>query len=239
MARLVPPDITFYVGGKPMEAHRVILCARSPFFEKKFRTDWKDRKEVRFSQEKLSFSALYNLIHFFYADRLEAPVDDMESLSLICKVCKCEELRRLVDKEILHHRFALYKETRKLDLVESQTRFVLQAQSLPPEDRLPSALRRVLHNCLANSRQEDYHSSKLNEMCRYSKDDDRADLIVKVDDRVFRCHQVILASRSEYFKARISRAVGFLEGNNGSPDLLFLEADDLSVEAFEKMLEYM
>ncbi|KAM0917590.1 hypothetical protein ACQ4PT_009102 [Festuca glaucescens] len=29
----------------------------------------------------------------------------MESLSIICKVCKCEELHRLVDKEIVHHRY--------------------------------------------------------------------------------------------------------------------------------------
>jgi ankyrin repeat/BTB/POZ domain-containing protein 1 len=76
-------------------------------------------------------------------------------------------------------------------------------------------------------------------MRRNSYDGDRADLIVKVDERVFRCHQVILASRSEYFKARISRTVGFLEGNNESPDLPCLEAHDMSVEAFEKMLEYM
>uniref|UniRef100_A0ACD6AV82 Uncharacterized protein n=1 Tax=Avena sativa TaxID=4498 RepID=A0ACD6AV82_AVESA len=220
-------------------AHRAILCARSPFFEKKFNGDWKDRKELRFSEKRLSFSALYNLIHSFYADRLEAPVDDMESLSLICKVCKCEELRKLVDKEIVHHRFAPYKATRKLDLVESQTRFVLQGQSLPLEDRLPSALQRLLDNCLANSRQEDYCNNVPNETHRNSEDDDHADLIVKVDDRVFRCHQVILASRSEYFKARISRMVGFLEGNNGSLGLPFLEAHDLSVEAFEKMLEYM
>ncbi|XP_048539604.1 BTB/POZ domain-containing protein At2g04740 [Triticum urartu] len=241
---LFPPDITFYVDGKPIEAHRIILCARSPFFEQKFETDWKNRKEVRFSNKKLSFGALYNLIHFFYADRLEAQVDEMESLSRTCKVCKCEELRKLVEKEILHLRFALYKSTSKLGLENAQSprRFILLGQSLPREDRLPSALRRVLQKCLANSREENFKKTVANEMCRNWKDDDLADLTVKVDDRVFRCHQVILASRSEYFKTRLSRTVDFLEGNNrvhASLGLPFLEEHDLSTEAFEKMLEYM
>lgn len=72
--------MVFYIQGRPIEAHRVILSARSPFFRKKFKSDWKDRKEVRFSKEKLSYPALYSLLHFFYSDRLEISVDDMEDL---------------------------------------------------------------------------------------------------------------------------------------------------------------
>ncbi|KAJ0853900.1 putative chromatin remodeling & transcription regulator BTB-POZ family [Helianthus annuus] len=66
-----PPDVTFYLHGRPIEAHRVILSARSPYFQKKFETDWRDRKEIRFSREKLSYPAFYSLVHFFYSDRLE------------------------------------------------------------------------------------------------------------------------------------------------------------------------
>uniref|UniRef100_A0A453RED9 BTB domain-containing protein n=1 Tax=Aegilops tauschii subsp. strangulata TaxID=200361 RepID=A0A453RED9_AEGTS len=124
----------------------------------------------------------------------------------------------------------------------SPRRFILLGQSLPREDRLPSALRRVLQKCLANSREEEFKKTLANEICRNWKDDDLADLTVKVDDTVFRCHQVILASRSEYFKTRLSRTVDFLEGNNrvhASLGLPFLEEHDLSTEAFEKMLEYM
>lgn len=241
-ASLFPPDITFYVDGKPIEAHRLILCARSCFFEKKFKTDWKNRREVRFSNQKLSFGALYNLIHFFYSDRLEASVDDMECLLRTSKVCACEGLHKLVHKEVMHHRFAPYKSTMESELENSQKRFVLHGQSLPLEDQLPSALQRILEKCLANSREKDYFNNEPNEMCRNSKDDDLADLTVKVDDRVFRCHQLILASRSEYFKARLSRTVDFLEGYKGqqeSLDLPFLQEHDLSTEAFEKMLEYM
>lgn len=241
-ACLFPPDIMFYVEGKPVEAHRVILCSRSPFFKKKFKTDWKDRKEVRFSNQKLYYGALYSLIHFFYSDRLEVAVDDMESLARACKVCKCEELQKILDKEVVHQKYAEYKSARELDLDNSQKRFILQAQSLPEEDRLPSALQRILQTCLANSREEGYYSEELNEMSRNSEDDDLTDLYIKVGNKVFHCHQVILASRSEYFRASLSRTVDFLEGNSGfqaAQNLPLLEEHDLSAEAFEKMLEYM
>ncbi|OEL19361.1 BTB/POZ domain-containing protein [Dichanthelium oligosanthes] len=240
-ACLFPPDITFYVDGKPIEAHRVILCARSPFFEKKFKTDWKDRKEVRFSNQKLYYGALYSLIHFFYSDRLEVAVDDMENLARACKVCKCEELQKILDKEVVHQTYAEYKSARELDLDNSQKRFILQAQSLPEEDRLPSALQRILQTCLAKSTEESSYSEESNEMHKNSEED-LADLYIKVGDKVFHCHKVILASRSEYFRARLSRTVDFLEGNCGfqaAQNLQLLEEHDLSAEAFEKMLEYM
>ncbi|XP_056171498.1 BTB/POZ domain-containing protein At2g04740 isoform X4 [Syzygium oleosum] len=51
-----PPDVTFFIHGRPIEAHRVILSARSPFFKKKFESDWKDRREVRFSRERYTDS---------------------------------------------------------------------------------------------------------------------------------------------------------------------------------------
>ncbi|KAJ0702558.1 putative chromatin remodeling & transcription regulator BTB-POZ family [Helianthus annuus] len=72
-------------------------------------------------------------------------------------------------------------------------------------------------------------------------EDDLADVNIKVDDKVFRCHQVILASTSEYFKTRLSRMEDFLEGKDGLPDynLPLVNEHDLSMEAFEKMIEYM
>ncbi|CAH9054519.1 unnamed protein product [Cuscuta epithymum] len=224
-----PPDVVFYLQGKPIEAHRVILSARSPFFKKKFQTEWKDRKEIRFSREKLSYPALYSLIHFFYSDRLEIAVDDMEDLVRICKVCKCESLQILLEKEQIHQRYADYKAVRDID--NSQKRFILQGLSLPEENRLSTALHRVLQTSLSNSKR----------MIDDSEDDDLADVCVKVEGKVFRCHQVILASRSEYFKARLSRMKDFLEGSNGLPDstILCLEEHDLSGGAFEKMIEYM
>ncbi|KAG8094375.1 hypothetical protein GUJ93_ZPchr0012g19541 [Zizania palustris] len=241
-ASMFPPDITFYVDGKQIEAHRAILCARSSFFRKKFKTDWKTRKEVRFSNQKLYFGALYSLIHFFYSDRLEVDVDDIESLARTCKVCKCEGLQKIMDKEVDHQRYLEYKSLREVDLDSSQKRIILHGQSLPEEDRLPAALQRILDECLANSREQYCYNDESNQMSRDSGVDAAADLYIKVCDKVFHCHQVILASRSEYFNARLSRNMDFIEVKSefqAAQSLPFLEEHDISTEAFEKVLEYM
>ncbi|EOX93389.1 BTB/POZ domain - like 5 [Theobroma cacao] len=241
-----PPDVVFFVQGRPIEAHRVILSARSPFFKRKFETDWKDRSEVRFSREKLSYPALYSLIHFFYSDRLEVAVDDMEDLVRICKVCKCDSLQRVLEKELIHQKYAEYKALRDVD--NSQKRFILQGLSLPEEDRLPAALHRVLQISLAKSPKECNLDNGVDTLQYYvgamqisDSLDDLADVCVRVDKRIFRCHQVVLASRSEYFNARLSRMKDFHEWKDEltSDTLPFLEEHDLSAEAFEKMIEYM
>ncbi|KAJ9537862.1 hypothetical protein OSB04_030595 [Centaurea solstitialis] len=237
-----PPDVVFYLHGRPIEAHRVILSARSPYLMKKFQTDWRGRKEIRFSREKLSYLAFYSLIHFFYSDRLEIAVDDMEDLARICKVCKCESLQKVVEKEVSHQKFADYKALQDID--NSQRRFILQGSSLPEDDRLPAALSRLLQISLANSTKErnlDDLVARVGSVKISEFEDDLADVRIKVDDKIFRCHQVILASRSEYFKTRLSRMEDFREGKDGLPDyhLPLLEERDLSMEAFEKMIEYM
>ncbi|XP_015080774.1 BTB/POZ domain-containing protein At2g04740 [Solanum pennellii] len=241
-----PPDVVFYVQGRPIEAHRVILTARSPFFEQKFQTEWKDRKEVRFSKEKLSYHALYSLIHFFYSDRLDIAVDDMEDLVRICKVCKCLSLQKVLEKELIHQKYAEYKALRDVD--NSQKRFILQGISLPEEDRLPNALHKILQIALVNSNSEQNLNHNVDGLiCLVSSmqisefEDDLADVCVRVDKKIFRCHQVILASRSEYFKARLSRMKDFLEGRDCLPDnaLPCIEEHDLTVGAFKKMIEYM
>lgn len=242
-----PADVVLYVQGRPIEAHRVILSARSPFFKKKFETDWKDRKEIRLSREKLSYPALFSLIHYFYCDRLEISVDDMEDLVRICKVCKCQSLQKALEKELIHQKFADYKALREID--NSQKRFILQGLSLPEDDRLPAALHQILCISLANSRREEKLDSPVDSLVSLFSStqmvgdfkDDLADVCVRVENKIFRCHQVVLASRSEYFKARLSRVKEFHEGRDGLPDSILpcLEEYDLSVGAFEKMIEYM
>ncbi|KAK4743429.1 hypothetical protein SAY87_001430 [Trapa incisa] len=241
-----PPDVTFYIQGRPIQGHRVILSARSPFFKKKFEADWEDRNEVRFSKEKLSYTALYSLLHFFYSDRLEISVDDMEDLVRICKVCKCDSLQKTLEKELIHQKYADYKALRDAD--NSQKRFILQGSSLPAEDRLPAAMSRLLEASLSNSSAYSISPNGGNSLIASVGKlqigefvNDLADVCVKVGKRVFRCHQVVLASRSEYFRARISRMKEFYEERDEVPlsKLPYLEEHDLAMETFEKMIEYM
>ncbi|KAH7576664.1 hypothetical protein ACOSP7_002826 [Xanthoceras sorbifolium] len=241
-----PPDVVFYVQGRPIEAHRVILSARSLYFRRKFETCWKSRSEVRFSKEKLSYPALYSLIHFFYSDRLEIAVDDIEDLVRICKVCKCESLQRILENELIHQKYVEYKALRDVD--NSQKRFILQGVALPEEDRLPAALYQILQISLARSTLNQNLDNNVNKLASsvtamHVSDytDDLADVCIRVEKQIFRCHQVVLASRSEYFKARLSRMKDFHEEKDGLPSdtLPCIEEHDLSTETFEKMIEYM
>lgn len=145
------PDILFYVGGRPLGAHRALLAARSPFFKKKFAAEWEHRKEVRLANPKLTFAALFSLIHYFYTDRLDVAVEDMEDLVRICKYCRCVGLQTVLEKEMVHQKYADYKSIKRVD--DSQKRFIFQGSSLPECERLPAALHGLLTLALTNSGQ--------------------------------------------------------------------------------------
>lgn len=153
------PDIVFYVMGRPFGAHRALLAARSPFFKKKFGADWKHRREVRLANPKLTFAALFSLVHFFYTDRLDVAVEDMEDLVRICKYCGCLGLQKVLEKEMVHQKYADYKSIKRVD--DSQKRFIFQGSSLPECDRLPAALHTLLTLSLTNSGHRKHVEDKL------------------------------------------------------------------------------
>ncbi|CAM0875671.1 unnamed protein product [Alopecurus aequalis] len=218
-----PLDITLYVQGRPIEAHRVILAARSPYFRAKLTTEWRNLREVTLPiSHSLPFEAMYSLVRFFYSDRLEVSADTMEPLARLCRACEGDELIEMANR--LEARKWLYRDsgTRRSD---PRGRLVLQAH--PAQHSLPSALRRILQDCLSSSREENLDNNS-------EHDDDPADVRIKVGDRVFRCHQMVLALRSEYFRTRLSRRTDFPDSNHN-----FLEEHDVSAETFEKMLEYV
>lgn len=258
------PDISFLVQGQPIDAHRAVLVARSAYFKSKFEKDWKHRKEVRFSNPKLTFPALFSFVQFLYTDRLDVAVEDMEDLSRICKGCSCTGLQRAVERELLHQKFAEYKHMRDAD--DSQKRFVLQGSSLCEEETLSFAMRNLLNLSLAKAKKNikegkvsctDFaaNANANGLVCRdvcedavsmvdHATEEDHADVCFIVEDAVFRSHQAILAARSDYFRTRFSRMKGFKESKlelikMDSGPLPVLHEKDLSSETFEKLLEYM
>ena len=262
------PDIIFYVSGRPFGAHRALLAARSPFFKKKFQVEWKRRREVRLANPKLTFAALFSLVHFFYTDRLDVAVDDMEDLVRICKYCGCVALQKVLEKEMVLQKYRDYKAIKRVD--DSQKRFIYQGSSLLESDRLPASLYNLFTLSLTNSEKRKKHDGNDDEgklrssgesgdlkrlegesnECSISKQDedfeeDHADVCFLVANEKFRCHRFVLGARSEYFKARFSRTTGFSEGlasseiNSGTGSLPVLQEFDLSSRAFEKVLEYM
>ncbi|CAM6049054.1 unnamed protein product [Sphagnum compactum] len=248
------PDIILFLAGRPVGAHRAILAARSPFFRRQLETGWKGRREVRLANPKLKFAALFSLLHFFYTDRLDVAVDDMEDLVRICKVCGCDGLRRALESEIVHQKYADYKSLKGVE--DSQKRFILQASSLPESERLPAAMQALLALALENSTDEaqldgNERLEHAFDACSISQKDnykeDFADVCLHVGGKRYRCHTVILGARSEYFKARFSRRNGFQEGLQETTllqkgkglSLPLLQEHDLSAGAFEKVLEYI
>ncbi|KAI5054124.1 hypothetical protein GOP47_0030983 [Adiantum capillus-veneris] len=227
------PDITLFVHGQPIEAHRAILVARSAYFKEKFDRDWKHKKEVRLSNQKLTFPALFSLIQFFYTDRLDVAVEDMEGLARICKVCGCVGLHKAVKRELLHQRYAEYKHLRDVD--DSQKRFILQ----DVRDSKAPCCSNLSSGILCRENHDG--AAVVDDLVVYN---DHADVCFIVEDAVFRSHQIILAARSDYFRTRFSRMKGFRESTpemveTDSGPLPALQEKDMTAETFEKLLEYM
>ncbi|PNX93108.1 BTB/POZ domain-containing protein, partial [Trifolium pratense] len=148
--------------------------------------------------------------------RLEIAVDDMEDLVRICKVCKCESLQKILEKEVVHQKYADYKALTDVD--NSQKRFILQGQSLPEEDRLPAALHRVLLTALSNSTHENCQDNGINE------------LVFRMDAMQMAKPLNDLSDVCDFHEGKDELYIDFLP---------CLEEHDMSVEAFEKMIEYM
>ncbi|GAQ85541.1 hypothetical protein KFL_002400130 [Klebsormidium nitens] len=244
-----PPDITFsFLGSdRTVGAHRAILAARSPYFSAAFAGKWRGRDEVRLASPRLSYSALVSLFQFFYTDRLDVAVDEMEDLARICRQCRLPELREKLEAEKNHQKYSDMKWHRLHQNL--QRRFVLQASSLSEPARLNACLGNILRRTGGLAATSDVITDRVGDLdfsdaaTPSSSRDDFADVILATGAaRKFRAHKVVLAARSEYFRARLSRTEGFKEGLVPDPDgstLPVLTLNDVSPEALETVFEYM
>eukprot|EP00897_Mesotaenium_endlicherianum_P004572 jgi/Mesen1/4142/ME000218S03252 len=147
------PDIVLHLHGCQLRAHKAVLSARSRYFREAFRARWRDRAEIWLGSPRLSFPAMHALVLFFYTDRLELDADELEPLIRICRVCECGAggLLQQLERERLMQKYRDHKAPQRAldggDHHVGQKRYVLQGSSLPPEDRLPHALGRLLLDC--------------------------------------------------------------------------------------------
>eukprot|EP00850_Spirogloea_muscicola_P003638 SM000014S00426 [mRNA] locus=s14:1202610:1206243:- [translate_table: standard] len=252
-------DITLCVAGKPIRAHRALLSARSSFFARKLQTSWRGMSEIRFANPKLTYAALHALIQFFYTDRLEIAVDDLEDLARVCKAISLPEdsrlsaaLRNLLSRTAVYSALAgtMHWGHRRLQIHNNRT----HTQRVSDPHQTAS-----LMNGDSNAADgEDCQQSgktlqrEVADSGHLQLADDHADVCFLVDQRLLRSHRFILASRSEYFRALFARTEDFQEGGLALPQGTTLEGSaagagylpvrpvhDLSINAFEKLLEHI
>eukprot|EP00850_Spirogloea_muscicola_P013976 SM000097S24829 [mRNA] locus=s97:483182:486885:- [translate_table: standard] len=254
-------DITLCVAGKPIRAHRALLSARSSFFAHKLQTSWRGKSEIRFANPKLTYAALHALIQFLYTDRLEIAVDDLEDLARVCKAVSLPEdsrlpaaLRNLLARTAVYSALAgpMHWGHRRLEAHNNHS----HTQRLSDAHQTASIMNGDSHAFAADVEDCQQSGKRLQREVADSGHlqlaDDHADVCFLVDQRLLRSHRFILASRSEYFRALFARTEDFQEGGSGLAQGTTLEGvvagagclpvrpvHDLSINAFEKLLEYI
>eukprot|EP00884_Botryococcus_braunii_P013836 jgi/Botrbrau1/22453/Bobra.0091s0055.1 len=147
------------------------------------------------------------------------------------------ELRKEIQAECNTHRY-YFKSTRREELPR---RFVLHPGVLPAQARLSADLGGI--RAL---------SSSLEAAGEAGPASDFADLLLQVDDRIFRAHCCILSARSDYFKALLERSHHFGgaagartagsapdEARRGRGDLIRLRIGDVAPRVFSVLLDFM
>lgn len=64
-------DITFVINEKKIQAHKVIVCARSPVFEAMFSNDCQEAKESKVVISDVSTEVFELLLHFMYTNKVK------------------------------------------------------------------------------------------------------------------------------------------------------------------------
>lgn len=64
-------DMTFVVNGKVLQAHKAVICARSPVFAAMFSNDCKENKENSVVISDVSIEVFENLLRFMYTNQVK------------------------------------------------------------------------------------------------------------------------------------------------------------------------
>lgn len=150
-------DLTIKVQNHSFSAHRVILAAGIPYFQKAFLRSAVETGETEIAVEELDPEALESLIHFTYTNEIKISIENAQSLLVASQFLLMNEVRdacveflskRLRADNVLRLRtFACSVEN--LDLFESCNRFILKnfEQFMKSDDFLslpPSSIKEII-----------------------------------------------------------------------------------------------
>lgn len=200
-------DITFYIHGVKMSAHRCILSARSQFFTDQLETRWKNKHEVHLKKKEISIAAFRSVLEWLYTSQTKVDVSDMDEFGLLVRYCRLQQLSEDLDKAfkkadayVKMKRGAaiktLYIESKRSLWDLQQDLGVLALQALPNELRE--------WNC----------GTEL--PCMPRVEQQFVDVVFQVGNYKFYAHKPILFARSEYFRALLQDHFGESEMDDAS-----------------------
>ncbi|KAM7437250.1 Ankyrin repeat and BTB/POZ domain-containing protein 1 [Porites harrisoni] len=195
-------DVCFLVHGEPVNAHRVILSARSSYFAHMFETKWRDRRIIELKHRLVKPSAFRAIIQYLYTSRVHIDKEGLDNCIRLAHQCQLEHLKSQLQ---LRKDFIEAFETskmREINVVSIEP----ESQSTELQDafgRLAEAALPVPFTSQQFPRQFPFEiSSDLFDVSVCSDETSPlVDVCFIVDNYRFYCHKVFFCGRSDYFRA--------------------------------------
>ncbi|XP_069687912.1 kelch-like protein diablo [Periplaneta americana] len=86
-------DVTLCVNGDEIKAHKVILSSASPYFRAMFTSGLKETKQDCIEMHEVEFSALKDIIRFFYTTEIEVTEDNVYNLMEVTDLLQVSAVR--------------------------------------------------------------------------------------------------------------------------------------------------
>lgn len=189
-----------------------------------FSNKWKNRKIINLNHPRVKVDAFKAILKYLYTGRLDTHIDHAYDVQILARQCKLTHLYNQIDEEIQKiERWESTKRGTNITTVTIENYTQSIDFNLLVEQALPPSLRTWIGGedmpCLTTLSRPLF-----------------ADIAIKVEGELFRCHKVFFCCRSDYFKAMISDH--FLE-HEETLDLPVYTMHDISVDTFRGLLSYI
>ena len=190
-------DMTFIVHGVHIKVHKFILASRSDYFDAQFKGRWQGRQVVTINNALVDSSVFYHMIEWLYTGQVKLGIDQLEDALKLCKQCHLDDFgEEIVSAFSKADEFVATKRGTKIKhvLVESRG----------SQKKLSEDLGVLAMLTLPEEFQFQWHYWMELPMGPKPHNNEYADVIFKVQDHLFACHQAMFCTRSDYFRALIN-----------------------------------